>query len=145
MQCHNKSQGINANGKSKPQKNLWTKPSVQILPKNTRNPRAHPTRLPQNKTKKWKSWIQQTIRRRYRNPEGNSGIHHHNRRNHTKPKPKQHELLRPEWATRMTWAHAILLLLAHAGLGIRQPPCSITRDKVVNRQQKLSNSSPHTQ
>ena len=36
-------------------------------------------------------------------------------------------------------------LTAHAGLAIRQPPCSITRDIVVNRQQKLSNSSPHTQ
>ena len=28
---------------------------------------------------------------------------------------------------------------------IRQPPCSITRDILVNRQQKLSNSSSHAQ
>ena len=35
------------------------------------------------------------------------------------------------------------VLTAHAGLAIRQP-CSITWDIVVNRQQKLSNSSPHT-
>ena len=49
-------------------KSLWTKPSVQILPQNPRNPRAYPTRLSQNRTKKWKSWIQQTIRRRCRNP-----------------------------------------------------------------------------
>ena len=34
-------------------------------------------------------------------------------------------------------------MTAHAGLAIRQP-CSITRDIVVNRQQKLSNSSSHT-
>ena len=34
------------------------------------------------------------------------------------------------------------MLTAHAGLAIRQP-CSITWDIVVNRQQKLSNSSPH--
>ena len=34
--------------------------------------------------------------------------------------------------------------VCHAGLAIRQPPCSITRDIVVNRQQKLSNSSSHT-
>ena len=31
------------------------------------------------------------------------------------------------------------------GLVIRQPPCSIPRDIVVNRQQKTSNSSPRTQ
>ena len=35
--------------------------------------------------------------------------------------------------------------VCHAGLAIRQPPCSITRDIVVNGQQKLSNSSSHTQ
>ena len=46
-----------------------------------------------------------------RNPKGNSGIHHQNRTYHTKPKSNLHELLRPEWATRMTWAHALLLLL----------------------------------
>ena len=34
-------------------------------------------------------------------------------------------------------------LAAHAGLAIWQPPCSITRDNVVNQQQKLSNSSSH--
>ena len=36
------------------------------------------------------------------------------------------------------------VLTAHAGFAIRQP-CSITREFVVNRQQKLSNSSSHTQ
>ena len=36
------------------------------------------------------------------------------------------------------------VFVCHAGLAIRQPPCSITRDIVVNRQQKLSNSSSHT-
>ena len=35
------------------------------------------------------------------------------------------------------------VLTAHAGLGIRQP-CSISRDIVVNWQQKLSNFSSHT-
>ena len=47
---------------------------------------------------------------------------------------RQHVINRRLWA-----------LTAHAGLAIRQPPCSITRDIVVNRQQKLSNSSSHTQ
>ena len=35
--------------------------------------------------------------------------------------------------------------VCHEGLAIWQPPCSITRDIVVNRQQKLSNSSSHSQ
>ena len=39
------------------------------------------------------------------------------------------------------------VLTAHVGLAIRQPPspCSTTRDILVNRQQKLSNSSSHSQ
>ena len=65
----------------------------------------------QNRKNEWKNQLWKDIWRKYRNPKNNRRRNHQIRRNPTNPKSTLHELLTPEWATRMTWANAPLLLL----------------------------------
>ena len=65
----------------------------------------------QNRKNVWKNQLWKDIWRKYRNPKNNRRRNHQIRRNPTNPKSTLHELLTPEWATRMTWANAPLLLL----------------------------------